>query len=117
MLKNPDILLLDEATSALDSESEKLEQEALDRFMIRRTTLAIAHMLSNIREADVVAVLQGDAVSKMGAHNELMAKGENDTYAKLIHMQEEQAQEAALVNAHRRSARPSSTRNSVARPS
>jgi ATP-binding cassette, subfamily B (MDR/TAP), member 1 len=73
-------------------------------------------MLSNIREADVVAVLQGDAVSKMGAHNELMAKGENDTYDKLIHMQE-QAQEAALVNAHRRSARPSSTRNSVARPS
>ncbi|KAF5953881.1 hypothetical protein HYC85_006737 [Camellia sinensis] len=54
MLKNPAILLLDEATSALDSESEKLVQEALDRFMIGRTTLVIAHRLSTIRKADLV---------------------------------------------------------------
>lgn len=115
MLKNPAILLLDEATSALDSESEKLVQEALDRFMIGRTTLVIAHRLSTIRKADVVAVLQGGAVSEMGAHDELMAKGENGTYAKLIRMQE-QAHEAALVNARRSSARPSSARNSVSSP-
>uniref|UniRef100_M8CEX9 ABC transporter B family member 1 n=1 Tax=Aegilops tauschii TaxID=37682 RepID=M8CEX9_AEGTA len=65
MLKNPAILLLDEATSALDSESEKLVQEALDRFMIGRTTLVIAHRLSTIRKADLVAVLQAGAVSEM----------------------------------------------------
>ncbi|RCV32368.1 hypothetical protein SETIT_6G253500v2 [Setaria italica] len=115
MLKNPAILLLDEATSALDSESEKLVQEALDRFMIGRTTLVIAHRLSTIRKADLVAVLQGGAVSEMGTHDELMAKGEQGTYAKLIRMQE-QAHEAALVNARRSSARPSSARNSVSSP-
>ncbi|XP_062191556.1 ABC transporter B family member 1-like [Phragmites australis] len=115
MLKNPAILLLDEATSALDSESEKLVQEALDRFMIGRTTLVIAHRLSTIRKADLVAVLQGGAVSEVGTHDELMAKGENGTYAKLIRMQE-QAHEAALVNARRSSARPSSARNSVSSP-
>jgi len=113
MLKNPAILLLDEATSALDSESEKLVQEALDRFMIGRTTLVIAHRLSTIRKADLVAVLQGGAVSEMGTHDELMQ--EHTTYAKLIRMQE-QAHEAALVNARRSSARPSSARNSVSSP-
>ncbi|KAL6859205.1 hypothetical protein ACP4OV_018207 [Aristida adscensionis] len=115
MLKNPAILLLDEATSALDSESEKLVQEALDRFMIGRTTLVIAHRLSTIRKADLVAVLQGGAVSEIGTHDELMAKGEHGAYAKLIRMQE-QAHEAALVNARRSSARPSSARNSVSSP-
>ncbi|KAE9465471.1 hypothetical protein C3L33_02625, partial [Rhododendron williamsianum] len=77
MLKNPAILLLDEATSALDSESEKLVQEALDRFMIGRTTLVIAHRLSTIRKADLVAILQQGSVSEIGTHDELMAKGEN----------------------------------------
>ncbi|KAL6662036.1 hypothetical protein ACP70R_001420 [Stipagrostis hirtigluma subsp. patula] len=115
MLKNPAILLLDEATSALDSESEKLVQEALDRFMIGRTTLVIAHRLSTIRKADLVAVLQGGAVSEVGTHDELMANGEHGTYAKLIRMQE-QAHEAALVSARRSSARPSSARNSVSSP-
>ncbi|WVZ91622.1 hypothetical protein U9M48_037768 [Paspalum notatum var. saurae] len=120
MLKNPAILLLDEATSALDSESEKLVQEALDRFMIGRTTLVIAHRLSTIRKADLVAVLQGGAVSEVGTHDELMARGDGGgggggAYAKLIRMQE-QAHEAALVNARRSSARPSSARNSVSSP-
>ncbi|CAL5000394.1 unnamed protein product [Urochloa decumbens] len=113
MLKNPGILLLDEATSALDSESEKLVQEALDRFMIGRTTLVIAHRLSTVRKADLVAVLQGGAVSEMGSHEELMGKGEQGTYAKLIRVQEQQE----AVNAARRSsARPSSARNSVSSP-
>ncbi|CAI0469184.1 unnamed protein product [Linum tenue] len=88
MLKNPAILLLDEATSALDSESEKLVQEALDRFMIGRTTLVIAHRLSTIRKADLVAVLQQGSVTEIGTHDELFAKGENGVYAKLIRMQE-----------------------------
>jgi ATP-binding cassette, subfamily B (MDR/TAP), member 1 len=112
MLKNPGILLLDEATSALDSESEKLVQEALDRFMIGRTTLVIAHRLSTIRKADLVAVLQGGAVSEMGTHDELMAKGEESAYARLIRMQEQ----AHQVAARRSSARPSSARNSVSSP-
>ncbi|CAI0469186.1 unnamed protein product [Linum tenue] len=101
MLKNPAILLLDEATSALDSESEKLVQEALDRFMIGRTTLVIAHRLSTIRKADLVAVLQQGSVTEIGTHDELFAKGENGVYAKLIRMQE---------------AAPSSARNSVSSP-
>ncbi|XP_024024823.1 ABC transporter B family member 1 [Morus notabilis] len=115
MLKNPAILLLDEATSALDSESEKLVQEALDRFMIGRTTLVIAHRLSTIRKADLVAVLQQGSVSEIGTHDELIAKGENGMYAKLIRMQE-MAHETALNNARKSSARPSSARNSVSSP-
>lgn len=104
MLKNPAILLLDEATSALDSESEKLVQEALDRFMIGRTTLVIAHRLSTIRKADLVAVLQQGSVFEIGTHDELIAKGESGVYAKLIHMQEI-AHETALSNARKSSAR------------
>ncbi|KAF2289882.1 hypothetical protein GH714_039013 [Hevea brasiliensis] len=115
MLKNPAILLLDEATSALDSESEKLVQEALDRFMIGRTTLVIAHRLSTIRKADLVAVLQQGSVTEIGTHDELIAKGENGVYAKLIRMQE-MAHETAMNNARKSSARPSSARNSVSSP-
>ncbi|KAF1866468.1 hypothetical protein Lal_00017851 [Lupinus albus] len=115
MLKNPAILLLDEATSALDSESEKLVQEALDRFMIGRTTLVIAHRLSTIRKADLVAVLQQGRVSEIGTHDELFSKGENGVYAKLIKMQEI-AHETAMSNARKSSARPSSARNSVSSP-
>ncbi|XP_057548337.1 ABC transporter B family member 1 [Amaranthus tricolor] len=115
MLKNPAILLLDEATSALDSESEKLVQEALDRFMIGRTTLVIAHRLSTIRKADLVAVLQQGSVSEVGTHDDLMIKGENSVYAKLIRMQEA-AHETTLNNARKSSARPSSARNSVSSP-
>ncbi|XP_071910581.1 ABC transporter B family member 1-like [Coffea arabica] len=115
MLKNPAILLLDEATSALDSESEKLVQEALDRFMIGRTTLVIAHRLSTIRKADLVVVLQQGSVSEIGTHDELISKGENGVYAKLIRMQEA-AHEAAINSARKSSARPSSARNSVSSP-
>ncbi|XP_042381563.1 ABC transporter B family member 1-like isoform X2 [Zingiber officinale] len=115
MLKNPAILLLDEATSALDSESEKLVQEALDRFMIGRTTLVIAHRLSTIRKVDVVAVLHQGTVAEIGTHDELMTKGQSGLYAKLIRMQE-QAHEAALINARKSSARLSSARNSVSSP-
>ncbi|KAK7392447.1 hypothetical protein VNO78_20886 [Psophocarpus tetragonolobus] len=115
MLKNPAILLLDEATSALDSESEKLVQEALDRFMIGRTTLVIAHRLSTIRKADLVAVLQQGIVTEIGTHDELFAKGENGVYARLIRMQE-MAHETSMNNARKSSARPSSARNSVSSP-
>ncbi|KAK1411806.1 hypothetical protein QVD17_32582 [Tagetes erecta] len=115
MLKNPSILLLDEATSALDSESEKLVQEALDRFMIGRTTLVIAHRLSTIRKADLVAVLQQGGVLEIGTHDDLIAKGQNGVYAKLLKMQEV-AHETAMNNARKSSARPSSARPSVSSP-
>lgn len=65
ILKDPRILLLDEATSALDAESEKIVQEALDRIMVNRTTVIVAHRLSTVRNADMIAVIhQGKLVEK-----------------------------------------------------
>ena len=65
ILKDPRILLLDEATSALDAESERIVQEALDRIMVNRTTLIVAHRLSTVRNADVIAVIyRGKMVEK-----------------------------------------------------
>lgn len=57
ILKDPRILLLDEATSALDAESERIVQEALDRIMVNRTTVIVAHRLSTVRNADMIAVI------------------------------------------------------------
>jgi len=73
LLKDPRVLVLDEATSALDAESEHLVQEALDRLMIGRTTLVIAHRLSTVKEADRVCVLDGGRIVQSGTHDELMA--------------------------------------------
>ena len=65
ILKNPRILLLDEATSALDAESERVVQEALDRIMINRSTVIVAHRLSTVRNADMIAVIhRGKMVEK-----------------------------------------------------
>lgn len=58
ILKNPAILLLDEATSALDAQSEKIVQDALDRIMVGRTTVVVAHRLSTVQNAESIAVLQ-----------------------------------------------------------
>lgn len=88
MVKNPSILLLDEATSALDAESEKSVQEALDRVMVGRTTVVVAHRLSTIRNADVIAVVQGGRIVETGSHEELIANP-NSAYASLIQLQEE----------------------------
>lgn len=62
IIKSPRILLLDEATSALDSESERVVQEALDKASIGRTTIVIAHRLSTVRNADIIAVVQNGQV-------------------------------------------------------
>lgn len=86
MLKDPKILLLDEATSALDASSESIVQDALDRLMMGRTTVVVAHRLSTIRNVDSIAVLhQGQAV-ETGTHDELIAK--SGAYASLIRFQE-----------------------------
>ncbi|PIN19671.1 Multidrug/pheromone exporter, ABC superfamily [Handroanthus impetiginosus] len=86
MLKDPKILLLDEATSALDAGSESIVQEALDRLMVGRTTVVVAHRLSTIRNVDSIAVLQQGQVVETGTHEELIAKGA--AYASLIRFQE-----------------------------
>jgi ATP-binding cassette, subfamily B (MDR/TAP), member 1 len=88
MLKNPKILLLDEATSALDTTSENIVQEALDRLMVGRTTVVVAHRLSTIRHVDMIAVIQQGQVVETGIHEELLVKGPNGAYASLIRFQE-----------------------------
>ena len=82
ILKNPPILILDEATSALDTESERLVQDALTHLMKTRTTVAVAHRLSTIKNADEICVLHEGVIVERGSHDELIAK---DGYYKKLH--------------------------------
>jgi len=75
ILRNPDLLILDEATSALDTESERLVQEAIDRFDRKHTILVIAHRLSTIVNADQIYVLDQGRVVEQGNHHELLQQG------------------------------------------
>ncbi len=85
-LKDPPVLILDEATSALDNESERLVQESLERLAKGRTTFIVAHRLTTIRNADVIAVVTEDGITEMGSHKELM---QNDgAYAALYRLYE-----------------------------
>eukprot|EP01018_Ginkgo_biloba_P030331 Gb_08614 [translate_table: standard] len=86
ILKNPRILLLDEATSALDAESERVVQEALDRVMINRTTVVVAHRLSTIRNADLIAVVQRGSIVEKGTHSQLIMNP-TGVYSQLIRLQ------------------------------
>ncbi|GAB2299286.1 hypothetical protein Dimus_033357 [Dionaea muscipula] len=87
ILKNPAVLLLDEATSALDSQSEKVVQEALDRVMVGRTSVVVAHRLSTIQNCDVIAVLDKGKVVEQGSHSSLLAKGPKGAYYSLVSLQ------------------------------
>lgn len=87
ILKNPAILLLDEATSALDSQSEKVVQDALERVMIGRTSVVVAHRLSTIQNCDTIAVLDKGKVVERGTHSSLLAKGPNGAYYSLVSLQ------------------------------
>ena len=86
ILKNPPILILDEATSALDTESERLVQNALYKLMKSRTTVAVAHRLSTIKNSDEICVLHDGEIVERGTHDELMAR--NGYYHKLHDMQQ-----------------------------
>ncbi|XP_023549974.1 ABC transporter B family member 15-like isoform X2 [Cucurbita pepo subsp. pepo] len=92
IIKRPRILLLDEATSALDSESERVVQEALDKAAIGRTTIIIAHRLTTVRNADLIAVIQNGEVVETGSHNDLI-QNQTGHYASLVHLQQTAAQQ------------------------
>ena len=85
-LKDPPVLILDEATSALDNESELLVQQSLERLAKGRTTFIVAHRLTTVRDADVIAVITRDGITEMGSHKELMAK--DGMYASLYRLYE-----------------------------
>ncbi|EGW07209.1 Multidrug resistance protein 3, partial [Cricetulus griseus] len=86
LVRNPKILLLDEATSALDTESEAEVQAALDKAREGRTTIVIAHRLSTVRNADVIAGFEDGVIVEQGSHSELMQK--EGVYFKLVNMQD-----------------------------
>ncbi|KAG7971189.1 hypothetical protein I3843_07G123300 [Carya illinoinensis] len=117
ILKNPRILLLDEATSALDAESERIVQEALDRIMVNRTTVIVAHRLSTVRNADMIAVIHRGKIVEKGSHSELV-KDPDGAYSQLIRLQEENKESGQAVDDQNKfeismeSFRQSSLRNS-----
>ncbi|XP_065864782.1 ABC transporter B family member 15-like [Euphorbia lathyris] len=84
IVKKPAILLLDEATSALDSVSESLVQEAMEKMMVSRTCIVVAHRLATIQKADSIAVIKYGKVVEEGSHNQLLSLGRSGTYYSLV---------------------------------
>ncbi|XP_047333744.1 ABC transporter B family member 4-like [Impatiens glandulifera] len=109
ILRDPRILLLDEATSALDAESETIVQEALDRVMVNRTTIIVAHRLSTVKNAHMIAVIQQGQIVEEGSHSELL-KNEDGAYSKLVQLQEvkrnsDQSEDADISTSSRQSSK------------
>ncbi|KAF5743847.1 putative multidrug resistance protein 1 2 [Tripterygium wilfordii] len=102
ILKDPRILLLDEATSSLDAESERAVQEALDQIMVNRTTIIVAHRLTTIRNADMIAVICGRKVVEKGTDSELL-KDPEGAYSQLVHFQEGNKESEKVIDEQRRS--------------
>ncbi|PFG40767.1 ATP-binding cassette subfamily B protein [Georgenia soli] len=95
LLRDPRVLVLDEATSALDTRTERQVQAALDVVSRGRTTITVAHRLSTVRDADLIAVLDGGRVVELGDHETLAAAG--GRYAALLAASEERRPEPALA--------------------
>ena len=85
VLRDPRVLLLDEATSALDAENERLVQKALERLMVGRTTMVIAHRLATVVSADRIAVIDDGRLIDTGTHDQLLRS--NPMYARLAALQ------------------------------
>lgn len=116
ILKNPRILLLDEATSALDAESERIVQDALVNVMVNRTTVVVAHRLTTIRNADIIAVVYQGKIVEQGTHGELI-KDPDGAYTQLVHLQEgnSQAEDAHIEDTDKLDKSPDNMDNSIAR--
>ena len=87
ILHDPKVLILDEATASVDTETEKLIQEAIERLIHNRTTFAIAHRLSTLRDANRLVVMKDGKIEEIGTHEELMAR--SGIYAGLVKVQTE----------------------------
>jgi ABC-type multidrug transport system fused ATPase/permease subunit len=85
ILKNPAVLILDEATSNLDAESERLIEDALEKLLVGRTTLIIAHRLATVQRADRLVVVDRGRIVEEGTHTELL--GRVGLYARLYQQQ------------------------------
>ncbi|KAJ7294392.1 hypothetical protein O6H91_Y260100 [Diphasiastrum complanatum] len=106
MLKSPKVLLLDEATSALDANSEYVVQQALNRVMVGRTTVVVAHRLSTVRNVDTIAVLQQGKIIEVGDHETLISKRETGAYSTLVRLQETANNESTIANRDSRMSSP-----------
>ena len=96
ILKDPAVLVLDEATSNLDTESERLIEDAMEKLLVGRTTLIIAHRLSTVRRADRLVVVDRGRIVEQGTHAALLARG--GLYARLYQRQfREDLPAAAMV--------------------
>ena len=96
ILRDPELLILDEATSALDSESERLVQQAIDRFERKHTVLVIAHRLSTIVNADLICVMEKGQIVERGKHAELLPQ--NGRYSSLWIQQTKTREQNELIS-------------------